>query len=107
MHHDHHHDHGHGHGRHDHRPGHVHANEPPYDLSTGYDGPRPGHADLTRLNRQAAAQLLPAAIADIEARAAQPLERMPADEFERHLEGVIRAAHAALFLRSIVEEGQG
>lgn len=103
--------HAHDHDRHAHQPGHprghAHANEPPYDLSTGYDGPRAGHAELVRTNRQAAAQLLPAAIADIEARAAQPLEGMPTAEFEQHLNGIIRAAHAALFLHSILEEGQG
>ena len=97
----------HHHERHAHHAGHAHENEPPYDLSTGYDGPRPGHAELTRMNRHAAAQLLPAAIADIEARAAQPLEAMPAAEFEQHLNGIIRAAHAALFLHAILEEGQG
>lgn len=73
--------------------------------------PEPGppahgdHDDLVARNRAAARQLLPAALAEIEARAAQPLESLPTEAFRAHLDGIVRAAHAALFLRQIVDEG--
>jgi hypothetical protein len=95
--HDHDHDHGHGHG-HDPEDG---------PASGGAVRPAGGHADLVARNKAAAAQLLPAALADIEARAAQPLEGLPMAAFEAHIAGIVRAAHAALFLKEILEEGEG
>ena len=65
----------------------------------------PSHAELIAANRAAARQLLPAALAEIQARAALPLEEVPLPEFAGHLDAIARAAHAALFLRQVIEEG--
>ena len=82
---------------------HGHDDDRDHDHRTGGGAAR-GHADLVARNRAAAAQLLPAALADIEARAAQPLEGLPMAAFAEHIAGIVRAAHAALFLKEILEE---
>jgi len=64
-----------------------------------------GHGEMIAANRAAARQLLPAALAEIEARAALPLEELPLPEVAGHLDAIVRAAHAALFLKQIAEEG--
>lgn len=84
----------------------AHEHEHRVGDATGHGHGRPGqsHGEMVAANRAAARQLLPAALAEIEARAALPLEAVPLPEFASHLDAIVRAAHAALFLRQVVEE---
>ena len=92
------HDHGHGHG-------HDHGHEPGPEDGNRHETARQTHNEMVAANRAAARQLLPAALAEIEARAGLPLEGLPLPEFAGHLDAIVRAAHAALFLKQVAEEG--
>ncbi len=84
----------HGHG---HEHGHEHGRRPGV--------PQRSHGEMVAANRAAARQLLPAALAEIEGRASLPLEELALPEFAGHLDAIVRAAHAALFLKQLAEDG--